>query len=980
MKVRNPKQDSRLTAHPTQLIDRSKTVVFEYEGTPIQAYEGDTVASALYASGTTVFSRSFKYHRPRGLLCVAGRCPNCLMKVDGVPNVRVCTERVRPGMKIRHQNAWPSVEHDFLSILDKLGRFMPVGFYYKSFHRPKLFWKLAQPIIRRIAGLGELDIANVSDTRYHHQQRHTEVAVIGGGPAGLAAALDAASTGTQVTLIDDQPYLGGHLRFDNRTYRNIPRFPEAPGSEIAQSLAQSVKSSASIQVLSDATAFGLYQDNLLGVLCGNHLVKLRAKRIVIATGSYEVPLIFQGNDLPGVMLLTGVQRLMRLYGVRPGSTAVVATSNDDGYYAALDLLEAGVTIAAVVDTRPQFPHDLEAAEALKSRGSLILTSHVITRAEGKKRVEAAVVVRLEGEKPNGNEKRFSCDTICMSGGFQPANSLACQAGCRLSYDELLDELVPHKLPPAVYVAGEVTGIHDLAASILQGRLAGAEAAASLDPTTADSQTDIKELRHELAKAEERYRTDISVAATAVMPGQGKRRFVCLCEDVTSGDITDAIDEGFEDIQTLKRYSTVTMGPCQGKMCLKSFVGMCAQHTQRSIDEIGVTTQRPPLQPVPLGALAGPSHLPIKRTSLDWKHRDLGAIMVDLGPWRRAYSYGSPQEECLAVRKRVGIIDVSTLGKLDVRGLDAPALLDRVYTQRFSDLRVGRIRYGVLCADDGTILDDGTVTRLDDDHYFVTTTTGNIELIEEWFKWWMAGSGMCAHVTNVTADFAAINVAGPKARDTLSKLTDIDLSPAAFRYMRSARGMVAGIPTIFLRIGFVGETGWELHFPAEYGEYMWDVLMEAGSEFGIAPFGLEAQRILRLEKKHIIVGQDTDAITNPLECDMSWAVRFDKEDFIGRGGLLGVMERGLRNKLVGFVMPDGHVPDDGDPVVMSGAPVGRVTSARLSPTLGKGFGLAWVPAELAKEGEEIRIRVHGKDVPANVSLQPVYDPEGTRLRE
>ena len=318
---------------------------------------------------------------------------------------------------------------------------------------------------------------------------------------------------------------------------------------------------------------------------------------------------------------------------------------------------------------------------------------------------------------------------------------------------------------------------------------------------------------------------------------GKKEFVCFCEDVTVKDISQAVAEGFDDIQLLKRYSTATMGPCQGKMCLKSLVGLCAQYTGQSVESTGVTTARPPLEPVSLGALAGPSHMPLKRSPLDHIHRELGADMVEAGPWQRPHSYGSPEEECQAVRHRVGIIDVSTLGKLDIRGKDAGALLDRVYTHRFSNLRVGRIRYGVLCSDNGTILDDGTVARVSDDHFFVTTTSGNVDMIEEWFKWWNAGTGLCAHVTNVTSDYAAVNVAGPHARQTLAKLTDIDLSPSAFRYMRFAQGEIAGIPGMLLRIGFVGEAGWEVHVPAEYGEYLWEAIIDAGSEFGIAPFGL-----------------------------------------------------------------------------------------------------------------------------------------------
>ena len=972
------KQQSRLDPRPTEVIDRSKAVVFEFDGRPIEGHEGDTIASALYGSGVRIFSRSFKYHRARGLMCVEGRCPNCLMTVDGVPNVRTCTEQARPGLSVQHQNAWPSAEHDALSILDRFDRLMPVGFYYKALHRPKLLWRLASPIIRRLAGLGAVDPTAVSDTRYDHEHRHADVAVVGGGPAGMSAALAAASAGATVTLIDDQPSLGGHLRYGTRSYSGLPDIPESSGYEIAARLAGEVSSHRGIEVRSGATAFGLYEGNLLGIHCGSSVVKLRAGSIVVATGSYEAPLTFDRNDLPGVMLSSGLQRLANLYGIRPGSTAIVATCNDQGYYAALDLLEAGVKVAALVDSRSSFPHALDAAASLQSRGVLVLASYGLTRAEGNKKVVGCAVARLVDGRPTTEEREFDCDIIAVSGGFQPADALLSQAGSGSKYDDALNESVAHDLPPTLRAAGEVTGVHELGVSLLQGRLAGTEAAADKGRTT--SIDDTAELRRELDVAETSYRSSVAVGPLPPEPGQGAKRFVCYCEDVTARDIGRAIEEGFEDIQTLKRYSTVTMGPCQGKMCLKAFAIICAQRSGHSIDETGSTTARPPVQPVPLGALAGHSHMPIKRTSIDRRHRDSGAEMIDVGPWQRPYSYGSPQEECLAVRHRVGIIDVSTLGKLDVVGRDVPALLDKVYTHHYSTLRVGRIRYGLLCADNGTIMDDGTVVRTAQDRYFVTTSTANVDLIEEWFKWWTAGTGMCAHVTNVTSSLAAINVAGPRARDTLAKLTDVDLSPRAFRYMRSAQGDVAGVSCLFLRIGFVGETGWELHFPAEYGEYMWDALLDAGEEFGISPFGGEAQRILRLEKKHIIPGQDTDLVSNALESDVGWVVRLDKEDFIGRAGLEAVSERGMRNKLVGFVMRDHLVPRDGDPVLSGWAPVGRVTSSRLSPTLGKGFGFAWVPAHLAQEGKEIWINVDGQQVSADVTLEPVYDPEGKKLRE
>ncbi|MCZ6539211.1 MAG: (2Fe-2S)-binding protein, partial [Chloroflexi bacterium] len=607
--------------------------------------------------------------------------------------------------------------------------------------------------------------------------------------------------------------------------------------------------------------------------------------------------------------------------------------------------------------------------AVLNHGVEVLAGHRVVAAFGTKRVSAVKVMA-----PGAPGRVIRCDLLCMAGVRQPATGLFLQqTGAVVEYDEQLKESVPTQLPDNVYVAGDITGFHDLEITLAQGRMAGRRAA-RVDPED--------DLRLDVLEQDYRARiTSSGRTATAATPAKSaKKEFICICEDVSSRDIEVAVGEGFGDIQTLKRYTTATMGPCQGKMCHSAFVDAAAIRTGQSIAATGSTTARPPAQVVPLGALAGPGHMPRKRTALDRAHRSAGAEMVEVGPWLRAHNYGSPQDEALAVRERVGIIDVSTLGKLDVQGPDAGALLDRVYTHRFSNLHEGRIRYGLLVGENGSIMDDGTVTRLADDHYFVTTTTGNVDAIEDWFNWWLAGTGMEVFVTNVTSSYAAINVAGPRARETLAKLTDVDLSTDSFGYMRSVRGVVAGVPCIFLRIGFVGETGWELHFPSEYAEHMWSALMGAGAEFDIAPFGLEAQRVLRLEKGHIIVSQDTDAATDPLDAGMRWAVRFDKPDFIGRAGLVANRQRPTEEKLVGFVMHDRFVPDDGQPLVENGAPVGRVTSSRLSPTLNKGFGLAWVPERLASEGMEIFIRSGMTDSPAVVTLKPVYDPDGLRLRE
>ena len=939
----------RLQPQPGEAIDRTSPVEFEFDGRRVGGCNGDTIASALYADGTRVLSRSFKYHRPRGILCCSGNCPNCLVTVGDEPNVRACVRPIEPGLQVHSQNAWPSLGLDVLSLLDRLHWLMPVGFYYKALHRPKALWLLGRQLIRRIGGLGSIDINAEHVSEFSTRNLHADVAVVGGGPAGMAAALAASEAGASVVLIDEQPALGGHLRYTGRI-GGTGNGESRPGAEAATDLADAVGQSTEIRTLFSSTVFGLYQDNLLAVLTGDGVVRLRAKHVVLATGTQESPLLFENNDLPGIMLSTAALRLASLYGVLPGRQAVVATETPDGYDAALQLLKAGVRIAAVVDCSDSASG--EAADELRERGVSILTGHRVVRAAGRGRLKAAVVAPV-GNTSAAGTRRIRCDLLCMSGLQQPVDGLLHQMGATQS---------------GVTLAGGVVGVAGIEEIERQGSEAGQTAArAALSGSVVGAGVP-------------------SPRPDAVLPtppaGKNGRTYVCFCEDVSLHDIEQAMDEGFADIQTLKRYTTVTMGPCQGKMCGRALAGICSAGPGSNGGEpMGdtYTTSRPPYQPVPLAALAGRERMPMKRSPLDQVHRGLRATMVESGPWLRPHNYGSPAEECVAVRERVGIIDVSTLGKMEVLGSDAPQLLDRLYTHRFSDLAVGRIRYGLMTSDNGVILDDGTVARLAEDRYFVTTTSGNADVIEEWFNWWNAGAGNCAHVVNVTAAFGAVNVAGPRARETLSKLTGIDLSRRAFRYMRAVEGEVAGVPCLLLRIGFVGEAGWEVHFPAEYAEYMWDAIMEAGSEFGISPFGLEAQRILRLEKGHVIVGQDTDAVSTPYDVGSDWAVRLDKDDFIGRGGLVVASERGLQQRLVGFITQDSSYPEDGTPVVSGSRPIGRVTSSRLSPTMKRGFGLAWVPPERAKEGETIEVMIGDRPVPARVTLQPFYDPDGHRLR-
>ena len=934
------------------------------------------MASALYASRVRTFTRSFKYHRPRGLMCMSGSCPNCLMNVDGVPSVRTCMEPLRDGMAVRHQNAWPSLKYDLLSIFDRLDKFLPVGFYYKTFIRPRFLWRMVSPWIRRFAGLGKLDVGNPPGSHYEHVHQHSDVAIVGGGPAGLSAAAEAGRTGLRVTLIDDQPSLGGYLRADSHVYRDAPLVEGQgrAGFELATEFAQALDDLPNVRVLNNANAFGLYEGNLLGILQGKRVIKLRADSIIVATGAKQIPYIFCNNDLPGIMLGAGTQRLMNLYGVKPGHRAVVVTDDDTGYSLAVELLEAGIQVAALVDRRSVSHSETQGQTNLNQAGVATHLAHHIVRAHGTRHVRGLTIAH----NTTGKKARIACDLVCIAGPYQPESALLQQAGCRMAYDADLGETIPTDMPPGVYAVGDVTGIHDLWPAILQGRIAGQGAAGRVAGQ-------LPRMRGDLTRSSQSYRqgaidSGVRKEMPSIEQGNKKKSFACFCEDVTAKDVADAVSEGYGDIELLKRYSTFAMGPCQGRMCQANVRALCSRETGQPMEEVFPTTSRPPARPVPLGALAGPAHMPVRLTPMHYLHLEAGAEMGDVGQWRRPHHYTTIEDECRAVRERVGIIDVSTLGKLDVQGKDAAKLLDRVYTNTHSNLAVGRTRYGVVCSDSGVIMDDGTVSRIGPEHFYITTGTGNTDLMEEWFKWWAAAGAGCVHVTNVTAAYAAVNVAGPRARELLRKLTHTDLAPDSFIYMNHREATVAGVPVKMIRVGFVGETGWELHCPADYGEHLWTAIMEAGREFGIAPFGVEAQRVLRLEKKHIIPAQDTDAVSNPLEADMAWVARMQKDDFIGKQGLRAVQERGLRNSLVGFVMSDSVVPRDGDPVVADGQPIGRVTSCRYSHVLGKGIGLAWVPVSMAEEDTEIGVLVDGKPVAGRVVSQPFYDPDGGRLRE
>jgi len=955
--------DRRLPIHPAQRVDRSRPLTFSFDGKSVAAFHGETIAAALCAEGVQTLSRSFKYHRRRGLLCAAGRCPNCLMTVDGVPNVRTCTEPVRDGAVVRSQHAWPSLENDVQGVLDSFDALIPVGFYYKTFMQPRWLWPTYERALRRLAGLGRFDPTLEPGANSDVVHLHTDVAIVGGGPAGLSAALEAARLGADAVLIDDQPRLGGHLQ-----WHLLATEGTTPDYQVAERLAQRVRAEPRIRVLSDATAFGLYEGRLLTVIQRERMSKVRADRIVVASGGFEHPLVFQNNDLPGVFLGEGIQRVIALYGIAPGKRAVVVANDNRGLRAARELKAAGIELAAVVDAR------VDSDAALRTLGaSVALAGYTVVEAHGSKRVERVSLARLDasGRPTKGSEQTVAADLLVLAAGWEPNTTLLAQESCSLEFRGDLGARFPTGLPEWLSVAGEVAGAATLDGILRNGTQAGLRAAVLIG----------------LGDAADRA---ASTAATTGLEPSGSVRptmaahsntkeFVCLCEDVSTKDIKHALQEGFDHIQTLKRYTTVTMGPCQGKMCHHTSVELCASMTGQTIAATGTTTTRPPAAPVPLGLLAGPAHNLIRQTPCHHRHNESGVTWMDMGAWKRPLVYSTVEAECRAVHEHVGIIDVGTLGKLDVKGRDAAAYLEWIHPNRVANLKPGRIRYRVMLDDAGIIVDDGTIARLGDDHFFVTTGTGALESVEQWLEWWLADGARCVHTTNITAALGAVNVAGPKSRELLSRVTDLDLSSAAVPYLGLAQGLVAGVPALLLRIGFVGELGYELHFPAEYGDYLWSTLLEAGNDLGIAPFGVEAQRVLRLEKLHIIPGHDTDALSNPFEADLGWAVKLEKPDFIGRAALSRLHGQPLRQRLVGFEMTDGTLPFEGDAVVAGNAPVGRVTSAKRSPLLGRTIGMAWVPPDLAVEGSLVHVKTQDRVSEGRVVLKPFYDPEGERLK-
>ena len=963
----------RLPPRDGEWIDRSQPVEFRFEGRIYRGFFGDVLSSALWACDVRLLGRSFKYHRPRGIYSLAGHDANVIVEDSHRTNIRGDTLAIHAGLDVHSVNTIGGLEKDRLGITEKFSAFLPVGFYYKAFHTPRRLFAFCENQMRKVAGLGKINTRN-DRPRSPKDYAFCDLLVVGAGPAGLSAAVAAGEQGLDVLVVDEQPRPGGSLTWqwarDARAGQHMSR------------LLDRIAALEKVQLRCGTLAAGCYADQWIALVDSERLTKLRAKSMVFATGTIEQPAIFQNNDLPGIMSGSAAQRLIHLFAVKPFDRAVVLVSNSDGYRVALDLNEAGVAVAAVVDLRAageltQLGQDVEQAGIAVYRGCCIYEA---APAQREKRVRGTDICPLDNAGHSRIEARthIQCDGVAISVGWAPNSPLVSQSGGRFRYSDRTEQFVPYTLPDGVFVAGRANGVYDLDRQIDDGHRCGLAAAVHLG-----------QFAGEIPKPHER-----SIAMSHPYPiiaHPGRKNFVDFDEDLHLTDIENSHQEGYDNIELLKRFSTFGMGPSQGKLSNVNSVRILANLNNASINETGTTTARPFYQPVSIGHLAGRRFHPQRHTPMDRWHRDSRAAMVHAGAWQRPDHYevkGRSRGQCILdeavnVRNNVGVIDVSTLGKLWVSGRDAVSFLERIYTGRFTKQPVGRLRYGIACDETGIIIEDGILGRIAEDRFYVTATSSGVAAFYREMQRFALIWGMDVVLTNATGHVAAMNIAGPASRETLQKLTDVDLSADAFPYLGLTNGTVADAPATLIRVGFVGELGYEIHVPVSFALHVWKSLFCAGETHSIRPFGVEAQRLLRLEKGHLIVSHDTDALTNPFEADVAWTIGRNKSFFVGSRSLDIQRKKPVARRLVGLTFARDTVdtmPEECNLIIADDEIVGRITSIAPRTTLGYPVAMAFVRPDLANVGTNLKIRLEtGSLTTATVAKMPFYDPENTRQK-
>ncbi|MBV8753903.1 MAG: sarcosine oxidase subunit alpha family protein [Hyphomicrobiales bacterium] len=973
-----------MSAEPFRLpsggaIDRTRTLAFTFDGRSYTGHPGDTLASALLANGVRIVGRSFKYHRPRGVFTAGPEEPNALVRVgEGAraePNTRATMVELYDGLVAQSQNCWPSLGLDIWALNNLLAPLFPAGFYYKTFMAPARAWPAYERIIRRAAGIGA-HVPHADPDRYERRFAHCDVLVVGGGAAGIMAATAAARAGADVMLIDERDTLGGHLR------------GERGGAEILLPYLRELAADKNVRLLPRTTAFGVYDHGTVALaervtdhlgaaatpsLPRQRLWMVRAREIVIAAGAIERPLVFAGNDRPTVMLASAVRTYINRFAVLPGRRAVVFTNNSDAACTARDLTAAGVEVAAVVDAR--------AGQAVVATTGRSLRAVAISSID-------------DAGRPIDASRWIDCDLLAVSGGLTPSVHLHSHTGGKLTWEETIAAFVPGTGAANIRVCGAARGVFPLADSLSDGVRAGGVAAQALGlkPPALDLPACAPEEPWSIRPLWE-------VKSARNMRG---KRFVDLQDDVTADDLELAVRENYRSIEHVKRYTTLGMGTDQGKTANLNGLAIVAQRRAETIATVGTTTFRSPYTPVALGALAGPEtgkyFEPIRRTPLhDW-HAAQGATFVEAGQWLRPRAYPRPGEsfnaawrrEVLSVRGTAGICDVSTLGKIDVQGPDATAFLERVYCNGFARLPVGHGRYGLMLREDGIVLDDGTVTRIGERQYFLTTTTSNAGRALAHLEYLLQAvwPELKVRVASVTDQYGQIALAGPRSRDVLGKVADIAVDSAALSFLGSAVTTIAGARVRLLRVSYSGELAYEIAIPAGHTVAVWEALLVAGQEFGLAPYGAEAMAAMRIEKGHA-AGAEINGQTTPADLGLARLVS-TKKYFVGRRLLeRPAMADAARPTLIGLTPVDGVTPIPAGAQLIADArakpPVkmlGHVTSATFSPTLGRPIALALLTGGMARIDETLVAAspLDGVSVAARVVHPVFYDPAGERLHD